>query len=606
MAEAGVTVGQILLGKYRTESVLGHGGMGVVAKCVHLGLNENVAIKMLRQDVMLDRDATERFTREAQAASKLKSEHVARVVDVGTFPDSGVPYMVMEFLDGHDLGDLVDERGPLQAPFAAMLMLQAAEALCEAHSIGIVHRDVKPSNLFVTWRPDGSALVKVLDFGISKSPMGTDLKLTQTQSLLGTPAYMSPEQMRSARLVDSRTDIWSLGTVFYELLEGRRPFEAESFSEMCVKVAVDPPAPMVNAPPALQQVILRCLAKNPDQRYANMAELGRDLLPYVQDVHQASLLVERMQRMLGRAARTSAANADPWEGLSTGVGRTPIAVLDAKSAPVQVPVFNPSADPLAVAMPTPPPFGNIDRTPDPRSPTATLREDSAPARALSEVFAIQQPPKRSKTKLLFIAAGIAIGIAAGVTFALMGNSDDNVAGAPATVDTTVDTTPPKPDVPAAKGSDVPVATGSAAPTDPPAAGSAAKDTPSATVQSDAVPGAKPSPSPNPNNVKPEDITLGSDDVTTPPKAPPKNNIVRPNRPPPQVRKLPPKDTVKPNRDGTKVGNQVMAPAGEGSGSAKTVAKPPEPQLPPGKRHCKIDERLPSKKWPSHCAQSVSK
>src|SRR5213075_534902 len=130
------------------------------------------------------------------------------------------------------------------------------------------------TNLFVTWRPDGSALVKVLDFGIARAPIGTDLKLTQTQSLLGTPAYMSPEQMRSARLVDGRSDIWSLGTVMYELLEGHRPFEAESFSEMCVKVAVDPPAPMEHTPPALQQVVMRCLAKSPEQRYPSMAELG--------------------------------------------------------------------------------------------------------------------------------------------------------------------------------------------------------------------------------------------------------------------------------------------------------------------------------------------
>jgi serine/threonine protein kinase len=233
-ADAGISIGQVYLGKYRVDAILGHGGMGVVAKCTHLGLNDPVALKMLRQDVLLDRDATERFMREAQAASKLRSEHVARVVDVGTFHDTGVPYMVMEFLDGHDLGELLDQRGSIPAPWASMLILQAAEALAEAHAIGIVHRDVKPSNLFVTWRPDGTAIIKVLDFGISKSPHGTDMKLTQTQSLLGTPAYMSPEQMRSARLVDQRTDIWSLGIVFYELLEGHRPFEAESFSEMCV------------------------------------------------------------------------------------------------------------------------------------------------------------------------------------------------------------------------------------------------------------------------------------------------------------------------------------------------------------------------------------
>src|SRR5262245_47669702 len=306
--------------------------MGVVAECTHLHLNERVAIKMLRQDVLLDQDAVSRFIREAQAAVKLKSEYVARVSDVGTF-ENGVPYMVMEFLEGHDLGELLKQRGVLPVQWAVELMLQTAEALAEAHSLNIVHRDVKPTNLFVTWRPDGSALIKVLDFGISKSPLGTDMQLTQTQSLLGTPAYMSPEQMRSARLVDTRTDIWSLGTVFYEILEGRRPFEAESFSEMCVKVAVDPPAPMVNTPPGLQQVIMRCLAKAPEQRYANMAELGRDLVPYSADPHGAQMLVERMARMLRRGG------FENWEGGGTGVGRSsvPSSSREMGSGPVRTP-----------------------------------------------------------------------------------------------------------------------------------------------------------------------------------------------------------------------------------------------------------------------------
>src|SRR6185436_13169127 len=188
---------------------------------------------------------------------------------------------------------------------------QACDALAEAHSIGIVHRDVKPSNLFVTWRPDGSPLVKVLDFGISKALNADGMQLTQTQSLLGTPAYMSPEQMRSARQVDARTDIWSLGTVLYEMLEGRRPFEAESFSEMCVKVAVDPPSPMVNAPPALQHVIMRCLAKSPEQRFANMAELGHALRPFMRDPKTAGILVERMHRLIERGGSIDWASGTP-------------------------------------------------------------------------------------------------------------------------------------------------------------------------------------------------------------------------------------------------------------------------------------------------------
>lgn len=160
-----MAIGHVLLGKYRVEEILGVGGMGVVAKCLHMQLGELVAIKMLRKDVLHDYDAVERFMREAQAAARLRSEYVARVIDVGRFEDN-VPYMIMEFLDGHDLGELIEERGSLSVPWAVEMMMQAAEALAEAHSIGIVHRDVKPTNLFVTWRPDGSALVKVLDFGI--------------------------------------------------------------------------------------------------------------------------------------------------------------------------------------------------------------------------------------------------------------------------------------------------------------------------------------------------------------------------------------------------------------------------------------------------------
>src|SRR4051812_42018152 len=337
--------------------------MGVVAACTHLALNERVAIKMLRRDVLDDADAVERFMREAQAAVKLKSEFVARVTDVGR-SRSNVPYMVMEYLEGHDLGELLDERGSLGIRWAIELTLQACEALAEAHSLGIIHRDVKPTNLFVTWRPDGSSLVKVLDFGISKALTGHAMQLTQTQSLLGTPAYMSPEQMRSARMVDARTDIWSLGTVLYEMIEGRRPFEAESFSEMCVKVAVDPPAAMKTAPPELQQVVLRCLEKAPEQRYISMAELARDLVPFSSDPHQAQILVERMARTLRRSqvqpiewSGASSASSNPvlqlWTGerqaetaagdsgptrLARSSASTPAVVPDGGSGPTPMPL----------------------------------------------------------------------------------------------------------------------------------------------------------------------------------------------------------------------------------------------------------------------------
>jgi serine/threonine protein kinase len=292
----------VLLGKYRVDSIIGRGGMALVVKAQHMGLDEQVAIKLLRDDVAIADEMVKRFVREAQAAARLKGEHIARIIDVGTF-DDGRPLMVMEYLEGQDLGQLIAERGWLQPSLAIDLVIQACEALAEAHALGIVHRDIKPTNLFLTSRPDGSVLLKVLDFGISKAPQGAELSLTQTWSLLGTPAYMSPEQMRSARNVDVRTDIWSLGAVLYEALEGHLPFQAESFSEMCVMVAVDPFTPTTETPRNVVPVISRCLAKSPDDRYPNVAELARDLARLAREPDKAQILVDRIYRMLGRTSK---------------------------------------------------------------------------------------------------------------------------------------------------------------------------------------------------------------------------------------------------------------------------------------------------------------
>jgi serine/threonine-protein kinase len=421
-----VLVGQTVLGKYRIERVVGTGGMGVVAECTHIVLEERVALKMLRQDIVLDRDVVERFTREAQAAAKLKSEYVARVFDVGAL-ENGTPFMVMEFLEGHDLGDLLKERGSLPVPWATQLVMQTCEALAEAHSIGIVHRDVKPTNLFVTWRPDGTSLIKVLDFGISKASSAQDMHLTQTQSLLGTPAYMSPEQMRSARNVDARTDIWSLGTVLYELIEGRKPFEAESFSEMCVKVAVDAPTPMRNAPRELVDVVMRCLAKTPEQRYASMADLARDLIPFAQDPQQATVSVERMQRMLRRSQDAG------WEAQSTGVGMrsAPHHIREIGSAPVRQPSASPfgaGTDPSGVGLQpwhggsesAAPMFRNTPFPVAPQqaqngAPDTTVREASAPVLA-------PRHKKRSAGMLILALALLAAGGVA-LAFALSGKNE---------------------------------------------------------------------------------------------------------------------------------------------------------------------------------------
>ena len=419
--DTGIVVGTVFQNKYRVDSILGQGGMGVVAACTHLQLNERVAIKMLRKDALLDEEAIERFTREARAAARLKSEYVARVTDTGLF--DGVPYMVMEFLEGLDLGQLLDQRGTLPVPWACELTLQTAEALAEAHSLGIVHRDVKPTNLFVTWRPDGSALVKVLDFGISKTAAGTDMQLTQTQSLLGTPAYMSPEQMRSARLVDSRSDIWSLGSVLYELIEGRRPFEADSFSEMCVKVAVDAPAPMTLAPPALQHVLLKCLAKVPEQRYATMADLGADLVQFVQDQHQGQRLVERMRRVLRRSGHTldgeTSGRATPFDPASDPA----IPQWDVKSQPFARPMISTGSAPVA--------------RPDPSRPMLAA---APPSTAMEAV--------RPKRRGWLVASALGLTIGSGVAVAIVVSSHKEASVAPAPAAATLATPPtPAPDLP---------------------------------------------------------------------------------------------------------------------------------------------------------------
>jgi serine/threonine protein kinase len=463
--DLGVRPGHVFLGKYRVEEILGQGAMGIVAKCTHLQLGGSIAIKMLRQEVLSDRDAHERFMREAKAASKLRSEYVARVTDVGTF-ENDVPYIVMEFLDGLDLDKLLKERGSVQAGWASELMLQAAEALAEAHSINIVHRDVKPSNLFVTWRPDGSAIVKVLDFGISKAPIDTDLSLTQTQSLLGTPAYMSPEQMRSARMVDARSDIWSLGTVFYELLENRRPFEADSFSEMCVKVAVDPPSPMVNAPEDLQEVVLRCLQKAPEHRYQSMADLGHELIPFCQNQEQARILVERMQRLLRRSG-----GAAEFETITSSGVRIPRDARDLKSGPIA-----------------------RARTPLPM-----------PAATTSEVYEI---PRRRKWPLALLAfAVIGAGVAATVTYVGTGDEAQKPAVAnPAPVKEPPNQAAavPAPEPPAPTPAPPPPAEAKAepavAPTPPPARAAVKPKKPSRVVAKQAP---KTQPAPPPPEVKAE-------------------------------------------------------------------------------------------------------
>jgi serine/threonine-protein kinase len=322
--------GTVLFDKYRVESLLGLGGTGVVVKAVELATNGHVAVKLLRDDVEIDADTELRLLREAGAAVRLRSVHAAKIRDVGSY--DGQPFMVMELLEGMDLGRLLAANQRLDRTFAVELVFQACDALAEAHGIGIIHRDIKPSNLFVTWLADGTICAKVLDFGISKSPQTAEMLVTQRASVLGTPAYMSPEQMRSASAVDPRTDVWSLGTVLYEMVEGRAAFQAASFPEMCIQVTSEEPPAMVQVP-ELQAIVSRCLAKEPGARYATVAELANALAPFARDPVNARSRIPRMYRLVGKQAPfVTDQHAAVTPDLDALVDVTPRPVMPATSA----------------------------------------------------------------------------------------------------------------------------------------------------------------------------------------------------------------------------------------------------------------------------------
>lgn len=279
-----VAVGDVLAGKYRVEKILGMGGMGIVVAATHLDLREMRAIKLIRPDARSDQ-SVERFLREARAVVRLRSEHVAEVYDVGRL-ESGAPYIVMELLEGQDLSAILKTHGPLPIEEAVLYVTQACHALAEAHAAGIVHRDLKPGNLFRTHRADGSVCIKVLDFGISKNTKMEqfDPEMTGAKDIVGSPMYMSPEQMRSARKVDPRADVWALGAILYKLLTGRPPFHAPTVPEifaLTLGKQVRPPSALrPEIPNELERIILCCLDKKLHHRYATAAELGAALVPH--------------------------------------------------------------------------------------------------------------------------------------------------------------------------------------------------------------------------------------------------------------------------------------------------------------------------------------
>ena len=272
-------IDELVAGRYRVERLVGSGGMAHVLAARHVELGHAVAMKVLDPSLEPDVGAKERFAREARAMAALSSKHTVRVHDVGALA-TGLPFMVMELLEGKDLSQLLAERGPLPFDEACSYIDQACEAVEEAHDAGLIHRDLKPQNLFLATVHGGPPILRVLDFGIARAVggrMGKLQTITRMGDLVGTLSYMAPEQIKSSRSVDERTDIWALGACLYRLVAGKHPFVASPEAALVAAILGDPPTPITqhrpDVPAVLVSVILRCLRKAPEERFPTARSL---------------------------------------------------------------------------------------------------------------------------------------------------------------------------------------------------------------------------------------------------------------------------------------------------------------------------------------------
>jgi serine/threonine-protein kinase len=454
---------EILGGKYKIDRVIGVGGMGVVVAALHKQLGHRVAFKFLLP-TMRSEEFSDRFLREGRAAAKIQSEHIARVIDADVLPN-GTPYLMMEYLQGADLADYLTEKGPLPVSDAVDFVIQTLEALATAHAVGVVHRDLKPSNLFIAQRPDGSSLVKVLDFGISKlAPFGeieAKMSLTRPGALLGSPIYMSPEQLRNAKDADHRSDIWAVGIVLHELIAGKPIFVSDTFPGLCAMIVGEDPTPLretvPDAPEDLEAIILKCVEKDPKERWSTAAELAQELAPFASP---------EMAGLIARVAKVNRVSlpGDPLASSSDRPSkRTPVSRQVTPSGRRTPSRKTPSSQPSLDATEAAGGFG-------PEKP-------STPGVANLAVSMAKAPVERSRAKIAAVVAGsILVVAAAAFVVARAGKSEP---AQPSGVTSVVSTPPAAPTpVETALPTTTPTATATApASVEPPPAVSAKKTAP---------------------------------------------------------------------------------------------------------------------------------
>jgi serine/threonine-protein kinase len=435
-ADKAAETGALLDGRYRIVRLLGEGGMGSVYLASHVGLGRDVAIKFLHAELVSRDEVVGRFYREAQAAAAIRHKNIIEVFDVGVSPQ-GEPFLVMEYLEGESLAGLLKRVGPLNLGAACAVMEPVLQALHAAHRKGIIHRDLKPDNIFLAYQQGEPPVVKIIDFGISKFAQGEfDKWRTKTGSVMGTPAYMSPEQARGSAGLDHRTDIYSMGTILFEMLTGALPFAGSNFAEYLSAMLIDDPrAPQsvcAGFPAEAEPLVRKALAKNPDQRFQNAAEMLEALtaLPSFDARQERLTLLASTIEIRGfaagdlgqalsapgrladdkpvssrfRGAATAVLGAGPWRwvilGVALAAGAAAAVLWSSKSSRAPAPNAPITAQPAPIVPVAPPPASSPPSPPAalPVSPPAPPSEPAPSPRAEGAPASDEAAASEKKTK----------------------------------------------------------------------------------------------------------------------------------------------------------------------------------------------------------------